>query len=475
MTHRLKQIIPSEVCLACKVCCRYPERISAYVPYFFPEEAKENVIINKGCGAVGEALDPKPLPLPYKSCYICQFFDVEKNSCHIYSARPFDCQLYPFMVTYDKECTSVFLVLDSNCPYVRNKVDSEEVRWYIEYLVDMLEDEKMVESINNNKNFINDFQENALMLKKLDKISERICFSQLGMRRISLRDKKVFDEYFSKLHTSLSFFSFVTIYIWSGILNILWKKIDNALCIFAGNERDYFLLVPPIDGGVNEYATRESLEMLSLFNGAESSAARIENIPEDFFDDMISWGLNPRRTSQEYIYTQRDLAELRGDRFKSKRALVNYFTKNYTYEYRALEQKNISDCLKLYRAWAGQRLAHNADDYFRLLIEDSYVAQKVALMNFELLHLQGRMVAVDGIIKGYSMGFSFNDEMFVILFETTDRTMKGLAQFLFRAFSYDLSEYTSIATLSDSGLENLKRTKNSYHPVGKIPVFTAYV
>lgn len=475
MLENLKQIVPSSACLRCDVCCRYPERTSSLSPYFFAEEAKE---IDEDSGkfiAIGKRIGFKAVLDPCEDHYACPFFGPEKNSCRIYASRPFDCRLYPFMVTYDESSKSVVLAVDKKCPYLMDKLDSKVLREYVDYLTDRLEGDDVAEEINYNKNFINVFQEDSFFLKRLEGLSRRICLSEYQMTRISLKDKELFDECFLRCGFPLSSFSFTGIYIWSSVLNILWKKIEDALCVFAGCDRDYFLILPPLGGTFNKPAAKEAMEILSSINGAGClPAARIENIPKKFLKRAASLNLKTKISTQEYIYNQGDLAGLKGGRFKSKRSPINHFTKNYKYIYRSMETKDVGDCLDLYRDWAFMRLKNVGDDYYRMLVEDSYFAQEAALLNLDFLRLQGRVVEIGGKIKGYTLGYPLNKDTFVIIFETVDLKVKGLSQFIFREFSRELSDYRYINTLSDSDLENLRIIKDSYRPIKKIPVFAAY-
>ncbi|MFH1046156.1 MAG: phosphatidylglycerol lysyltransferase domain-containing protein [Candidatus Omnitrophota bacterium] len=473
MPKNIKQIIPSSVCLACDVCCRYPERTTAFAPCFLSSEIAEIVPQQSVFDSIGKKKDNKTPPLPQGLGYRCSFFLPEKNSCRIYSQRPLDCQIYPFMVTYAADCASVILALDSHCPYFRGKESSPEVKTHADYLAALLESEEMINSIGENKNFIGDYQEGSIFLRKLGGLSKRLKLSDYGLTRISLKDKSLFDEYLRKTKRPISAFHFAAIYIWSQALNILWKEINGALSVFAGNDQDYFLFLPPLDTVFNEQAYQESLDILKALNQNSAAVPRIENAPEELSGQMRSLGLKTQSSSCEFIYDRQSLTQLKGEAFKSKRALANYFSKNYRYIFRPFQEADIFACLDLYRQWAGQKLSATPDEYFRFLIEDSYFAQKTALFNYRLLELEGWVVEIEGAIKGYTLGYPLNQDTFVILFETADTLFKGLPQFLFKESLNQLPAYRYINALSDSGLKNLKTVKESYRPIQKMPVFTA--
>ncbi len=96
---------------------------------------------------------------------------------------------------------------------------------------------------------------------------------------------------------------------------------------------------------------------------------------------------------------------------------------------------------------------------------------KVLLNNYRGLRLAGRIVRIDKEIKAFSFGFELNPEAFCILYEITDLSIKGLAQFIFRRFCAELKDYRFINIMDDSGLENLKKVKLSYKPIRLIPAY----
>ena len=98
------------------------------------------------------------------------------------------------------------------------------------------------------------------------------------------------------------------------------------------------------------------------------------------------------------------------------------------------------------------------------MLEDCWHAHRTGLMNHEQLGLVGRVVFIDGVLKGYTFGYPLNSESFCVLFEVTDLRIKGLAQFLFKEFCREQAAYRWINTMDDSGLENLRRVKLSYRP-----------
>jgi hypothetical protein len=105
------------------------------------------------------------------------------------------------------------------------------------------------------------------------------------------------------------------------------------------------------------------------------------------------------------------------------------------------------------------------------MLEDSKRCLKLMLDNYRGLSLMGRVVKINQEIKAFTFGFKLNPNTFCILYEITDLSIKGLAQFIFAEFCRELKQYKYINIMDDSGLANLKKVKLSYHPVKLVPSY----
>jgi hypothetical protein len=103
------------------------------------------------------------------------------------------------------------------------------------------------------------------------------------------------------------------------------------------------------------------------------------------------------------------------------------------------------------------------------MLRDAQACLKVLLDNYAHLDCLGRLVKIDKKIKAFTFGYRINADTFAVLFEIADLSFKGLSQFIFRELCRELAGYKYINIMDDSGLENLKRVKLSYHPAGLIP------
>jgi hypothetical protein len=193
--------------------------------------------------------------------------------------------------------------------------------------------------------------------------------------------------------------------------------------------------------------------------------SRLENIEEPELSFYEQLGYECGFKSYDYICLREDLVSLRGDRFKSKRASLNYFTKHYNFTYLPFSLGDAQACMSLYNLWRKQRSRSCQDRLYQGMLQDGLRCLEVLLRDFKSLGLVGRVVKVNGKIKAFSFGYKLNERTFCVLYEITDLDIKGLAQFIFQRFSSELESFKYINIMDDSGLENLKRVKNSYKPV----------
>ena len=154
----LKQFVPSNVCLQCDGCCRFKEKKSSWRPRMTSEEIKQAV--NKGLAAeiLSKEIFSQDGRIKTVSCgseYRCSFFHPEDHTCGIYQARPFECQLYPFVLTRDTDGAGVYVHL--NCPFVQQKHDSEDFERYVKYLKEFFAHQQVLDFLKRNPSLIGDY------------------------------------------------------------------------------------------------------------------------------------------------------------------------------------------------------------------------------------------------------------------------------------------------------------------------------
>ena len=301
----------------------------------------------------------------------------------------------------------------------------------------------------------------------------RLLHELTMLQPLTLGDKSLFDYYARKTSWELSTYAFVPIYVWRELFQFYWTIIDNQLCVFACQNGDYFMPIMPLGKSPSMKAICESYLFMLETNRAKS-IARIENVPEALQPFLRDLGFQVFKKETEYLYSTDLLVQLKGTRYKSKRGAYNTFIRNQPDVTLAPYQlEDYSDCLELYELWRQDRRKTSYDPFYQGMLEDSEHAHHVGLLNAGELGLEGIVVRIEGKLKGYSFGYPLNNRVYCIIFEITDTRLKGIAQFLFREFCRRKATYPFINAMDDSGLENLKRVKLSYHPAEQIRSYNA--
>jgi len=292
------------------------------------------------------------------------------------------------------------------------------------------------------------------------------------LNKLTLRDRELFNKHLVFTRRELAAFSFANIYVWRAIFDIRWVLIGGSLCIFFRDNIGCFMYLPPLEKERHPLVIRQAFTIMDGIN-KNQDISRIENIEEADLEYYRALGYLCQQKYPDYLCLRSDLALLKGNKFKSQRAAYNFFVKNFNFEALEFSLEDKGGCLSLFDDWVEDRKAHCNEDVYRGMLEDNRKVIKEALHNYKQLGLEGLVVKIDKQVKGFTLGYRLNNDTFCILYEITDLSIKGLAQFIFRRFSQELKDYKYINIMDDSGLDNLKKVKLSYKPERLIAAYIA--
>jgi Fe-S-cluster containining protein len=159
----LKQFVPSEVCLKCKGCCRYKEADSAWRPKL---GASDQVGLADLITA-GDVLDTQAYIKTIQVCgeHFCRFLNGADNTCGIYNKRPFECSLYPFILSKTPDAVKVYVHL--SCPFVQDHLSHADFDTYVVYLKEFSHRADIRGFLTDNKAMFHDYNSYALELLHL--------------------------------------------------------------------------------------------------------------------------------------------------------------------------------------------------------------------------------------------------------------------------------------------------------------------
>jgi uncharacterized protein len=141
MKMNLKQFVPSNVCLKCEGCCRFQSENSMWRPKWDKREFiddQDYVTTIHECGQ-----------------HLCRFFNKGDSSCHTYHDRPFECELYPFLLSKTSDGIKVFVHLA--CPYVQEHQADPALEEYVSYLREFFAQSSTVDFLKRNSRLLHDY------------------------------------------------------------------------------------------------------------------------------------------------------------------------------------------------------------------------------------------------------------------------------------------------------------------------------
>jgi len=299
------------------------------------------------------------------------------------------------------------------------------------------------------------------------------------LHRLALEDIPRMTEALERLEwcrgQSLAAYAPAYHYMWSGLLSYWWMELRDAFCLFAQSPDGWFMPLPPIGAGPIDAPLSDAMGLLRRWNG-DSPVSRVENVPSQLLPELERLGYRLTPKEPDYLYRATDLAALQGDRYKSQRALCNRFEREQSFKLCSYQVGDRQDCRALLRDWSGQKQAEGLELFGTMLLGDAQLAHEVIWSQASALRVTGKVVRIHGRLCAYTFGYWLTRSTYCVLLEVIDRTLPGLAQYLFRESSRTAlaagAEY--INAMDDAGLPGLRASKQAYHPAMLIPNFVAF-
>ncbi|GMA99069.1 hypothetical protein PIPA1_18690 [Pelosinus sp. IPA-1] len=216
--------------------------------------------------------------------------------------------------------------------------------------------------------------------------------------------------------------------MWRKAYNIKWTVEGKFLCVKACWEGETFFLPPfgPEEGLADvveimlEHAKEENFPF--AFQGVEGYMVEwLEKIKPGYFS------CKPERDNYDYVYLAKDLIELKGRKFHTKKNHVNSFRKTYSnYQYVPMTADMTQQCIDFMAA--------------------------------------------------FTYGEMNNNDTAVIHVEKGRKEFKGVYGVINQEFcAHNYQEALYINREEDMGIEGLRKAKESYHPVKMVEKYIVKV
>ena len=277
----------------------------------------------------------------------------------------------------------------------------------------------------------------------------------LKFRKITLEDKPLLEKILKSSKEVSCENTFINLYIWQDAYNTeISLKGDNLFIRYS--EKDSVRYRLPIGGNLEEGLK----DILSLHD----KLPNFWNPINESFSCLPKWfnekyDIIPSRDSFDYIYRQKDLANLEGKKYHSKRNHISAFSKKYNWRFEKITPENIDKVIECSNTWYSQ----NAD---RL---DSYAFHEkegldIVFKNYDYLSVSGGAIFIEDKAVAFTLGTPINDKVFDIFAEKALPDFATAYTVINNCFAKELGDYKYINREDDMGLEGLRRAKLSYRP-----------
>lgn len=294
----------------------------------------------------------------------------------------------------------------------------------------------------------------------------------IEFKPIRLEDRETIQSYTMPSEITNCDLAFANMYSWQRVYHSAWAVVDGFLVIrFQIDGGEHLGYMQPV--GEGDFA--HVLPLLAEDAHAHGQRFRIIGITDQGREmirrmHLCRFAMASDRAFEDYIYTADDLRNLTGRAYQPKRNHINRFLAEYPdYRYETLTHRHFGACMQLERAWRSRETDSDSSE----LSAEQHAMQR-AFAHFDELGLRGGCIYVGERMVAFTFGSAVNDHTFVIHSEKADTDFEGAFTIINKLFAQHIpAQYTLINREEDLGLEGLRRSKLSYHPVAIRHKFTA--
>lgn len=288
----------------------------------------------------------------------------------------------------------------------------------------------------------------------------------INFKCLSLEDKEIIERYADRDKLESYEYLFSSLYMWRKLNNVKYAIINDALIIEKNEEGKGTFFAQPLG-----YSKENLTELVDILIERNTNFTDREylfgDVNESFIEDLKKYtGFKIEAAEDvndsEYVYSTKDLIELKGKKYHGKKNHVNSFEKSYEYEIKTIDnEKVVKDCLTLLHRWH-EEVAVTVDKEMLMEID----AIKDLFGELHLFDLKSIAVYVDGELAGFAVGETVNGKTAVIHVERGETAYKGIYAFLNQKFlTESFADTEFVNRQEDTGNEGLRKSKQSYHPI----------
>lgn len=302
--------------------------------------------------------------------------------------------------------------------------------------------------------------------------------------RITVEDRSFLEEYLNGYDYKTSGLSFSALYMWRDINRFSWMQAGDYLLLAGISHLELEdgiiepFLFPPLTktGEYDPEGTREALEEAKRIFEEKGHPFSIRLLPFHMIDIIENacpgkMKFIEDRPNYDYVYRRQDLVELKGRDYHAKKNHLNYFHKNYQYEYVPLTSAMADDAMRFIDDF-NQRKEVPEHEMQMLKMEEQ--AMEDVFRNLEKVGYTAGAILIDGKIEALTIGGTLNKNTITVHVEKANVNFRGLYQAINNEFCINVPPFVKyINREEDMGIPNLRKAKLSYKPVKMVEKYIA--
>ena len=297
----------------------------------------------------------------------------------------------------------------------------------------------------------------------------------MNFDRIQIEDKPLFDRLLSMSPYVDCEYLFSTLFMWQDVLG--YQRAIEDDCIFIRHPfRDRIQYHVPI------CAPERIPEQVKKLMALERERLELFCVTQEHLEQIGSelrkhFTAEENRNFSDYLYLGEDLRTLAGKKYHRKRNHVCKFQNAYNWRFQIFTEagRELTECIDVMEQWDMNKL-EDASWQEKLLVGNEMNAVDKCVKNFTSLGLVGGVLYIDGQPKGFTIGemvIRNGIKVGVVHYEKCDSNYAGIYQAINQMFAKEaLGEADYINREDDMGVEGLRKSKLTYHPVRLVDKYT---
>jgi hypothetical protein len=278
---------------------------------------------------------------------------------------------------------------------------------------------------------------------------------------IELGDRYIFRDILKQYRPEASEWTFTNLFIWRSYYNYKWSMYKDWLLVVGRDDVNFTYALQPVGPPSREKIVLMLLEWLRGEN--HMLKPRIERADGRLAEELIGAKgieITEAREHFDYIYLRKELANLAGNKYRSKRNHINQLLRKYQISYEALDEAHVLECIGIQEKWC--RLRRCEED---LNLMGEWDAVRDVLAHYDILSLKGAVIKIEGKVTAFTVGEMLNDDISVVHIEKADPEVPGLYQIINKQFcEKSMQGAVYVNREQDLGLPGLRKAKMSYWP-----------